>query len=403
MRGILWSPAPCLLIVALAGSPLAGQSPDSAGPPPHAIALAQIGRSGLRALLSASGNIGDLQNRAGSYRMAVQLERSRVGPLEGRLSALDRALAAPDLPGEERAAITGLREATLAELEAVPRYEAGYRTGTAQLELLKPFGFLGSRPIFLLVRGRGHLRGGGEDGLTVYSEGGSVAPVLMASDRWIVAPGLGLGRTDVGIGRFDGSSGTTSVGPQLNVGGILGEGWSVAVQLGHSWSRGESRIVRPGPDGPVEVRSEGWSRGSSAKAEVKGRLSVPGLPASLVAVRPRIGAYLVSTYSPATTNSLGETGTGPFGERESLAAARAGASLDVALGAWSPTLYVGWERELTDELSTLVRDPQALLAGAGVSWTWSRGRRVSLDYMRVRGFEDLRRVSELTLVVILDG
>lgn len=383
---------------------LAAQSDSTRGrrPPPHALALAEIGRSGLRGLLSTSGSLGDLQNRAGSYRVAVQMERARVGPLEGRLAALDAALSDPTLSDDERAGMLRLREATLTELHAVPRYAAGYTTGTLQVESLLPLSILGNRPLFLLIRGRGHVRGGGADELTVWSEGLSMGPALMVSPRWIIGVSLGLGRTDVDIDAFDGSSGTTSLGPQLNVGAILGGGWSVAAQLGHAWSHGRSTILRPTRDRPVEVRSEGWSETTTAKAELKGRFALTDRWGPPVVARPRVGAFLTSTHAGPTTNSLGETGTGPFGERESLAAVRAGASLEASAGAWSPTLYLGWERELTDEMSVRVNDPDALLASAGVSWTWSRGRRLVLDYGYLRGLEGLRRVSDLTLVVILD-
>jgi hypothetical protein len=374
-----------------------------AGPPPHAAALAAMGGSGLRGLLSASGSIGDLQNRAGSYGMAVQLEGARVGGLEGRLGALDAALADPELPSGERNALMAVRAATVAELETVPRYEAAYEAGTAQAESLLPVGFIGNRPLFLLVRGRVHVRGGGADGLTVFSEAVSAGPVLMASDRWIISPGLVLGRTDVRIEPFDGSSAATSLGPQLSVGFILGRTWGAAVQVGRFWAHGRSVLLRPGPGDPVEVRTESWSETTTAQAELQGRLSAGRAGGLAVAVRPRVGAFFLSRYSPAATNSLGETGSGPFGARETLAALRVGSSLEARIGPWGPVLYAGWERELTDQLSIRVEDPHALHAAAGVSRTWGRGRRVALDYTLLLGIEGARRVSELALVVILDG
>ena len=288
-------------------------------------------------------------------------------------------------------------------METVPRYDARYTTATLQAESLIPLGFLGDRPIFLLVRGRGHVRGGGSDGLTVFSEGVSVAPVLVSSARLVVATGLALGRADVDIGPFDGSSGTTSFGPQLTVGGVLGEGWSVAAQLGHSWSHGRSTILRPQRTGTVEVRSEGWSETTTAKAELTGGFPILHPSGAPIMVRPRLGVFLSSTRVPRTTNSLGETGTGPSGARESLAAVRGGASLERSMGAWAPRLYLGWEQELTDELAVLVKDSGAFLAAAGLGWSWSRGRRLMMDYTLLRGREGLRRTSDFTIVLILDG
>lgn len=371
-------------------------------PPRHALALADIGRSGLRGLFSASGGIGDLQNRAGSYKMAVQMERARVGPLEGLISELEAALANPGLPDGERAAILQVREATLAELEAVPRYDARYTTATLQAEALIPFGFVRDRPLFLLVRGRGHARGGGSDGLTVLSEGVSFSPLLLASPRWIVAPGLAVGQVDVDIAPFDGSSSAMSVGPQLTVGGILGEGWGLSAQLGHSWGFGRSTILRPQRHGSVEVRSSGWSETTTAKAELVGRLPI-ALRHPSVEVRPRVGAFLSSTRSHPTTNNLGEVSTGPLGPRESVAAVRGGASFNGSVGAWSPSVYLGWEQELTEEMAVLVNDRGAFQAAARTGWTWGRGRRVVVDYSLLRGGAGLRRASDFTIVVIIDG
>lgn len=407
-RKIRFAVWPVLLVTLSPAARTSAQAPD--GLPPeaarqaaHAQALASIGRSGLRSLLSASGNLGDLQNRVGSYRMAVQLERARTGPIRGRIEALEAALARPDLPPEVRADLIRQCEEALAELASIPRYVADYRTVTGQMEALLPAGFLGRRPLFLLVRGRFHRRWGEADGLTVLSEAVSVGPVLVGSPRWIVSPGLALGRTDVDIGPFDGRRSATSVGPRLDVGHILGERWSAAAQIAYAWSGGDSKIVRPGPDGPQEVTSDTRSTTASAKIELRGRFDVSGPGETGLAVLPRIGAFLVSSHSPPVTNNLGETGVGPFGERETIAAVRAGTSLSMAIGRWSPSLYVGWERELTSRMTTLVDDPAALLVQVGVGGAWGRGRRLGVDYTLVRGTSGLRRVSEITVVLILDG
>lgn len=397
-----------LVTTLLTGAPLSAQTtsqlpPEAARRAAHGMMLAEIGRSGLRSLLSASGNLGDLQNRGGSYRMAEQMERARTGPLHGRISALEVALANPGLPVEVRAALAQQKEEALAELVDVPRYDAAYRTLTGQAEALVPTGFLRERPMFMLFRGRVHRRWGGTDGLTVSSEGATIGPVFVISPRWIVSPGLNVGRTDVDIAPFDGESGTTAVGPRIDVGHVFGDGWSAAAQLAHGWSWGDSRIMRPGPDGPHEVRSESQSRSTSAKVEVRGRVGVRGPGDGGMSLVPRAGLFLVSTHTPSVTNSLGETGAGPFGERETQAALRAGTTLSATFGRWSPSLFVGWERELTPSPSTLVEDPTGLLLQVGLSRALGQGRRLVMDYGAVRGASGLRRVSEFTLVLILDG
>lgn len=370
----------------------------------HAMALGRIGGSGLRSLLSASGSLGDLANRAGSYRLAAHLERARAAALQGRITALEGALADPALPAPERQRLSTELESASEELRAVPRYEAAYRAATAQAEALSPAGLVGGRPLFLLLRGRAHARRDHEEGrLTVFSEAATFGAVWLPSDRLLVGASLGAGRTDVDIAPFDGQGGSWSIGPRLNFGGILRDGWGASLELGHSWSHGASTVVRPGPDQPIKVRSSGWSEVTSMKTEIVGRLVIAARETLPITIRPRAGVFLTTTHSRPTTNSLGETSTGPFGARETLAALRAGASLATRLGAWSPRLYLGWELELTDEISRLIPDGEGLLAVVGMSRLLGQGRRLVLDYALIRGQKGLRRVSELTAVLILDG
>jgi len=54
-------------------------------------------------------------------------------------------------------------------------------------------------------------------------------------------------------------------------------------------------------------------------------------------------------------------------------------------------------------MSALIDDPRALIASVGLTRSWGRGRRVAIEYALLRGRHSLRRVSDLTLVLILDG
>src|SRR5690606_32956413 len=121
-----------------------------------------------------------------------------------------------------------------------------------------------------------------------------------------------------------------------------------------------STIVRPSGEGPVEVRSEGDSKAITAKLEVRGRFALVERRGTSLVARPSAVALLMTTHARPTTNSPGETGSGPFGERETLAALRGGVALEAGTGAWTPSVFLGWERELTDEMSVRVRDPSAV-------------------------------------------
>ena len=387
---------------------LAAQVPS--GPPPEALramargqALGTLGRSGLRALISASGSLGDLDNRTGAYRMAEQLEGSRLAGLRGLMDALEGRLLSPDLADRERAALQERLDRAESDLAAVPTYLSRYDAATAQAEALRPLGFLGAHPAFLLIRGRGHARWGGPDELTVFSEALTVGPAVLFDDRWVVAPALAVGRTDVSIGAFDGESGSTSLGARLDFGVVLGERWSAALHLAHRWGWESTRVVQPLPSGDTPVWSESRPRKTSAKLEVTGGFTWDLTENRSLMVRPRAGAYLVSTLTPPTTNSLGERGTGPFGERASLGALRAGAELSTEAGPWTPNLFLAWEHEVGNEVPALVADPNAFLVSFGIAKSLGRGRRVGLEYSWLRGSRDRRTARELTVVLIWDG
>lgn len=362
------------------------------------LAKAQLGRSGLRRFLGSSGVLGDLQNRAGSYRLASRLEFARRSELEARIRRVDEALAG-DLPPEVRDDLERHRHETLTALAKTPTYDARYGSGTLQAESLVPAAFIGGRPAFLLVKARGHRRWDRGEGLDVGSVGIDFALVAVPSDDWMLAAGLSGAFTDVAIAPFSGESGSLGLGPRLDVGFVAGPHWAIGAHAAHRWTGEESTVVRAGEAGPVQVSTEGSSRVSTLKTELMGRYAL-GSPLGL-SVRPLAGVYALRSRSESRENRGPPMRT----VTEALFALRVGATLGGSLGAdgrWSPALHLGYEYEVPDDLNRLVPDPHAFVGVLGVSYAFGRVRRLLAEYSVARGFAGLRRSSEASVILLLD-
>lgn len=403
MKHTRWSSVFLLLAVA-AGLPTAAAQPS--GPPsPEQIARMRavgtfrswIGTSGLRRFLSESASLGELQNRASSYRMIEQVERARVAQIEGTIAAVSGALRDPRLPNAERIRIEGVLEASRTELVAVPSYRARYATSTGQVGTLTELGFLGSRPAFLLVKGRVVRRTDPDHYLRVLAERVDVAPALFLSPGLFASVGVVGSRSDVDVLPFDGTSGTVSRGLRVDVGVALGSHWAAGMHGEHTWTTGTLEIVRLSPD-PVTVESEPTSRVASAKAEVMGSYE-----RGPMAIAPRVGIYAVHTSYDSVTNSVAETSSGPFGDSDVLGMVAAGVAIEVEV--WDnllPEIYLGADRELQSRMGDVLADRTGVVFAGGLNYSIARAARVGITCTYARSGGGRRVSGELDLVAVLD-
>jgi len=400
-----------IIALLLCASPTAAA--QSSGPPsPEQIARmrmvgsirASIGNSGLRRFLSESASLGELQNRAASYRMIEQVERARVAGLEGRITAIETALQDPTLPDAERAQLEAVLDETRATLAAVPPYSVEYHSYTGQAGSLTELGFLGGRPVFLYTKGRFFRRTDPDEFLRVSAERMDLAPAIFLSNALFVMPGLTASRTDADVLPFDGTSGATSFGLRFDVGAVFGDHWAGGLHAAHSWDRGSVRVIRPGPE-PIPIGSEPQTETTAAKFELLGHYdgsNLAVLPRALT-LAPRLGAYVLHTTYDSVTNNLGETGTGLFGDSDVLAILAAGVAVAFDAGnKLVPDVYLGIDRELPSAMSDVIADRTGFVMVGGLTYVIARTSRAGVTYTYARSTGGRRRSGEIDLVLVLD-
>jgi hypothetical protein len=406
------SPPGYPLLVLLMGASVAASAQPSGPPSPEQIARmrmvgsirANIGNSGLRRFLSESASLGELENRAASYRIIEQVERSRVAGLEGRIGAIEAALQNPTLPDAERARLESVVGDTRAELGAVPEYRVEYHSSTAQAGSLTELGFLAQRPVFLYAKGRLVRRTDPNEYLRVWAERLELAPAMFLSDSWFVMPGVTMSRTDVDVLPFEGTSGITSFGLRLNLGAVFGDHWAAGLHANHTWDRASVRVIRTGPE-PIPVGSEPRTQTTAVKLEFMCHYDgsdIAFLPRSL-RLAPRLGGYILRTAYAQVTNTLGETNTGLFGDSDVLALLAAGVALDVDTGIrLVPDVYFGIDRELPGTMSDVISDRTGIVLAGGLTYIIARSSRAVVTYSYARSAGGWRRSREIDLVLVLD-
>ena len=359
-------------------------------------ARAWLGRTGLRAFISSSGVLGELQNRAASYGVLEGVEAARTAELGARIAGLEEALRG-DLPPTVRQELESDRDRLVTALTTVPEYETEYSAVTVQAGSLLNTGSLGRKPLFGLVRGRGHYRWGGNGQLDVLNGSLDAALVVLPSAKWMVLLGASGRHTSVDIEPFSGESTVSALGPRVDVGFEADRHWTLAFHGFYGWTSSETTINRPGPGGPVEVTTDETSRSAHMQSVLLGRYRLRNLLGmkNRVTLHPLAGFYLVSD------RPTGESVNGS----ESLGVLRVGSTLTAALGRsrrWQPGLLLAYEWEAVNNISNLVDDPHAIAAMLEVSYSLSLTGRALLEYTAVRGLRGRRGSSELTLVLILD-
>jgi hypothetical protein len=402
----------CPVIALLLGASLSAAAQSSGPPSPEQIARMQmvgsirasIGNSGLRRFLSESASLGELQNRAASYRMIEQVERARVAGLEGRITAIEATLQDATLPDAQRARLESVVGDTRAELAAVPEYRVQFHSSTAQGGSLTELGFLAQRPVFLYAKGRLVRRTEPDEFLRVWAERMDLAAAMFLSNTLFVMPGFTASRTDVDVLPFDGTSGTTSLGLRFDVGAVFGYHWAAGLHAAHSWDRGSVRVIRPGPE-PIPLGSEPRTETTAVKAELMGHYdgsNLALLPRSL-RLAPLLGAYMLHTTYDSVTNNLGETSTGLFGDSDVLAILAAGASLALDTGTrLVPEAYVGIDRELPSVMSDVIDDRTGVVLVGGLTYIIARTGRAGVTYTYARSTGGKRRSGEIDVVLVLD-
>jgi hypothetical protein len=369
--------------------------------------VGRIGRSGLRRFLASNTMLGELLDRASSYRSVKQVEDARVAALNGLISALDAMLSEPTLPPAERAALEAQRSEAMAERDAVPEYRTNHNTLSGDVGSLIHVASFGSRPLYFHGKASTHRRVDREDRLGVLSLGGAMGVLYAPTDDWVVGLAATLSGHDADVHTFDGTSDGLGVGLRVDVGYIIHPSWALGLRADHTWSDGRTDIMRGSPSGPIQVTYDQGQRHTYIQAELMGRIGSEEwgwLPAS-TSLQPVVGVYyLTSRYDEATDN-LGSAVNGTFGPSEVLGLVRAGLSGSTVLGSggkWVPFLQVAYDYEFVNDMDAVLTEPHTLSASVGLTWVLGRTQRLSVSYTRWEGLTHDRTTNDLSLVATLD-
>jgi hypothetical protein len=367
----------------------------------------RVGRSGLRRFLASSTMLGEMQNRAASYRSVKQVEDARVAGLNGLITLLDAVLSDPTLPELERATLAARQTEALAVRDAMPEYTVNYSTLTGDVGSLIHMASFGNRPVYFHGGVGTHRRVEREDRLGVHAPGGGVGVLYAPTDDWAIGLSAIVSGYDADVRSFDGSADGLGAGVRLDVGYIAHTSWALGLRTEFLRSKGNVEMTRDSPSGPLRLTRDQSQLRTYVQGELMGRVSAEEwswLP-KLTVLQPVLGVYYLRTHYDETVDNLGEVSSGTFGPTESLGVVRLALSGSNALGSagrWVPYAQVGYDYEFVTDMDTILREPHTVSASVGLTWVLGRSQRISLSYARYQGFENLRSANAVSLVATLD-
>lgn len=344
----------------------------AAAPPAHALWQREIGASGLRRSLANGATLGELQNRVLSYRVAE--------------------------------AVAGLRRARSAAGVPVSTARIDSRAGTsvAEATTLARLGRDPATPWLLhgIARGAGRTEDDRLDGRNDRLDLGLLRAVR-GNRPGYVGLGIAVERGDGRLGFLSGGQLVTGVGPRLDAGRVLGQGWAASLRAERLWFSGEADIARPGPSGITRIEEERRFLRDYAGIEAIRRFPLD----SGGRLRWRSGIHLVRSRYDEVIDSLGAASREPFGADEHLLLVRTGLQLEHPLGGGGPWSLVGeliYDREVATDLDGPVDDRDTLIGKLGFVRGLGRARRAQFELQRFQGLRDRRTRTSAVLVLIWD-
>jgi len=366
-----------LRVLSLAGAALAEATPagsahavsaDSAANPPREVLqwLSHAGPSGLRRFLSTGSDLGEVQSRVASYRIAAEIRAARA----------------------QRGA------------ENNDHSESHFETAAAQGSVTTRVASLLERPVLLRALLRGAWR---DEPSRVQGANDRVAlgAIYLPTARSYLGLGLALERSAAELHFVDGDSKGFAVGPRLDAGYVVNRHLAVAVRAERTWLEGHLEIA-PGPS--AAVTRDLSTRRTFLKAAVVGRLDAAPLPGG-GRLRPHLALHSVDYRVGRETDSAGRSVSGPFGEESHLRLLQAGAHYGYSIapsGRWRHWVELLYDYEFSTDMAAPVDDRHTVTAGTGIAWAPAPGRRVHLEYRRYQGWNDRRSRDSLTLVLLFD-
>lgn len=228
-----------------------------------------------------------------------------------------------------------------------------------------------------------------------------------AEIQYLVSPDInrlyGIGayyeKTEMTLAHMNGTLDRPGFGLRADALNKLSKHWGVASRIDYNIATNENTLP-VGPGAVLEYDLD--DKRLYIQSDLVGtydKQALSFLPDNWI-FRPALGiVYQHTGYDTARTN-FGTTATGTAGRNEEYAFASLSARLEsTAFGpkVIAPHLEIGIEKELKNELDSLIDDGNIFTIDAGLSTSLSRAARLDLIYSSHSGSEDLRQDQAIVL------
>lgn len=196
-----------------------------------------------------------------------------------------------------------------------------------------------------------------------------------------------------------------SFGGRIQFGEVLNQTWAYSFIAERIWWQGEGYSMRPSALGPIRISQDVEYTRSYVNADVIARYSLPNFIIPNAQFRWRSGIYYLHNDYENEKNNLDLTAREPFGNQERLGFVRTGGHLSWRYGAekqWSPFTEFMYDYEIQNNMDSVFDDPHTITLKLGVAWLPKLGKRVQLEAQRYQGVDNERARNNVTLTILMD-
>ncbi len=336
-----------------------------------------LGVAGLRRSIANTSDLGELANRAVTYRLSKQRQRIFNAQQAGN----------PTPPAFE---FDSEIDGAVAQVGTMAKLPAMFGRHTALEGTIRQARRLGDEI----------------DATSDHLDLGFVWSANWLSDRagYFSLHGI-VEQSDADVKFVDGRRKGDSYGGRLQFGEVLGDVWAYSFIAEKIWWEGEGYSMRPSVLGPIRVSQDVEYSRSYINGDVVAHYSLPNFIIPSAQFRWRTGFYYLQNEYEDQKNNLGQAAVEPFGNIERLGILRTGGHLSWRYGEnkqWSPFTEFMVDYEFQNNMDEVFDDPHTATLKLGMAWLPKRGQRVQLELQRFQGLDSERIRNNVTLTILLD-
>ncbi len=337
-----------------------------------------LGVSGLRRSIANTSDLGELANRAATYRLSKQ----RLGMHNAQQAATPLNPTAFEFESE----IDGV----VAQLGTMTKLPKMFGRHTALEGTIRQARRLGDDI----------------DATSDHLDFGLVWSANWLSDKagYLSLHGI-VEQSDADVKFVDGRRKGDSIGGRLQLGEVLNDVWAYSFIAERIWWEGAGYIYRPSALGPIKILQDVDYSRSYVNGDLVAHYSLPNFIIPGAQFRWRTGFYYLHNSYENNKNNLGQKTSEPFGNIERLGFLRTGGHLSWRYGTnkqWSPFTEFMYDYEIQNNMDEVFDDPHTVTLKLGMAWLPERGKRFQLEAQRFQGINNERVRNNITLTILLD-